>query len=250
MADDAAAPPAEAPAEAPAEGEAPPAEGAAPAEGEAPPAEPAEPAEPIKHSYTLFYFNVKALAEPLRYLFAYGGLEYEDVRVTRDEWPALKPSMPMGQMPVLEVDGKRVHQSISMARYLAKTVGLCGVTPWEDLQVDIVVDTINDFRLKIAVVSYEPEDDIKEKKMVTLNAEVIPFYLEKLEQTVKDNDGHFALNKLTWADVYFAGIVDYMNYMAKRDLLEPYPALRAVVEMVNALEPIKAWIEKRPQTEV
>lgn len=84
MADEAQAPPAEA---APAEGEAPPAD--------APPADapPAEPTEPIKHTYTLFYFNVKALAEPLRYLFAYGGIEYEDVRVTRDEWPALKPSM-------------------------------------------------------------------------------------------------------------------------------------------------------------
>ncbi|XP_065370139.1 glutathione S-transferase [Calliphora vicina] len=239
MADEAQAPPAEA-APAPAEGE-------AAAAADAPPA---EPTEPIKHTYTLFYFNVKALAEPLRYLFAYGGIEYEDVRVTRDEWPALKPTMPMGQMPVLEVDGKRVHQSISMARFLAKTVGLCGATPWEDLQVDIVVDTINDFRLKIAVVSYEPEDEIKEKKLVTLNNEVIPFYLEKLEQTVKDNDGHLALNKLTWADIYFAGILDYMNYMVKRDILEQYPALRGVVDTVNAMEPIKAWIEKRPQTEV
>ncbi|XP_054740400.1 glutathione S-transferase S1 [Anastrepha obliqua] len=228
----------------------PPAEEAPPAEGvEGAPAD-AAPAEPIKHSYTLFYFNVKALAEPLRYLFAYGGIEYEDVRVTRDEWPALKPTMPMGQMPVLEVDGKRVHQSISMARFLARTVGLNGATPWEDLQIDIVVDTINDFRLKIAVVSYEPEDDIKEKKLVTLNTEVIPFYLEKLEQTVKDNEGHFALGKLTWADVYFAGIIDYMNYMVKRDLLEQYPALKAVVDEVNALESIKAWIEKRPVTEV
>lgn len=86
-------------AQAPAAEGAPPAEGAPAAEGEAPPpaedgeaAPPAEPAEPIKHSYTLFYFNVKALAEPLRYLFAYGAIEYEDVRVTRDEWPALKPS--------------------------------------------------------------------------------------------------------------------------------------------------------------
>lgn len=241
MADD-AKPAEEAPPAAPAEGEAPP-----PAEGEA---APAAPAEPIKHTYTLFYFNVKALAEPLRYLFAHGGIEYEDVRVTRDEWPALKPTMPMGQMPVLEVDGQRVHQSISMARFLAKTIGLSGSNPWEDLQIDIVVDTINDFRLKIAVVSYEPEDEIKEKKLVTLNTEVIPFYLEKLEQTVKDNDGHLALGKLTWADVYFAGILDYMNYMVKRDLLETYPALRALVDSINSIEAIKAWIEKRPQTEV
>lgn len=251
MADEAAPPPpAEGEAAPPAEGEAPP-----PADGEAPPAEEAEAAPPVPweqlpHAYTLFYFNVKALAEPLRYLFAYGGIEYEDVRVTRDEWPALKPSMPMGQMPVLEVDGKRVHQSISMARFLAKTVGLGGTNHWEDLQIDIVVDTINDFRLKIAVVSYEPEDEIKEKKLVTLNNEVIPFYLEKLEQTTKDNDGHLSLNKLTWADIYFAGILEYMNYMVKRDLLENYAGLKALVESINAIEPIKAWIEKRPQTEV
>lgn len=51
---------------------------------------PAGPSEnPV---FTLFYFNVKALAEPIRFLFAYGNQEYEDVRVTRDEWPALKPS--------------------------------------------------------------------------------------------------------------------------------------------------------------
>lgn len=54
---------------------------------------PAGPSQPSENpTFTLFYFNVKALAEPIRFLFAYGAQEYEDVRVTRDEWPALKPS--------------------------------------------------------------------------------------------------------------------------------------------------------------
>lgn len=97
----------EAPAAPPAEGEAPaaPAEGAPPAEGEA------APAEPVKNTYTLFYFNVKALAEPLRYLFAYGGIEYEDVRVTRDEWPALKPSKLSMQQP-------RIHSSTGIVSFI------------------------------------------------------------------------------------------------------------------------------------
>lgn len=56
-------------------------------------------------------------------------------------------AMPMGQMPVLEVDGHRVHQSISMARYVAKRVGLAGANDWENLLIDTVVDTVNDFRL-------------------------------------------------------------------------------------------------------
>lgn len=59
----------------------------------APPAAPSQPGE--NPTFTLFYFNVKALAEPIRFLFAYGAQEYEDVRVTRDEWPALKPSLYM-----------------------------------------------------------------------------------------------------------------------------------------------------------
>ena len=58
----------------------------------------------------------------------------------------------MGQMPVLEVNGKRVHQSISMAEFLAKTVGLGGNDPWEDLQIESVVNTINDFRLSIEIL--------------------------------------------------------------------------------------------------
>lgn len=43
-------------------------------------------------TFKLTYFNVKALAEPIRYLFAYGGIEYEDVRVSSEEWATLKPS--------------------------------------------------------------------------------------------------------------------------------------------------------------
>lgn len=56
-------------------------------------------------------------------------------------------AMPMGQMPVLEVDGKRAHQSLAITRFLAKQVGLNGANDWEDLEIDTAVDTINDLRL-------------------------------------------------------------------------------------------------------
>lgn len=46
-----------------------------------------------KPTYKLYYFNVKALGESIRMLFAYGGIDYEDVRVQREDWPALKPCM-------------------------------------------------------------------------------------------------------------------------------------------------------------
>ena len=55
----------------------------------------------------------------------------------------------MGQMPVLEIPengGKKIHQSISICRYLAKKVGLDGKTDYENFEIDSIVDTVNDFR--------------------------------------------------------------------------------------------------------
>lgn len=77
--------------------------------------------------------------------------------------------------------------------------------------------------------------------------ETIPFYLNKLEQIAKENNGHFALKKLTWADVYFSGMLNYLNYMAGHDLTENYPNIRKIVENTHSTPGIKEWIEKRPE---
>jgi len=55
--------------------------------------------------------------------------------------------MPFGQMPVLEIDGKRIVQSSAICRYLAKLVGLAGDNDFESMQIDSVVDIFNDLRL-------------------------------------------------------------------------------------------------------
>lgn len=44
-------------------------------------------------TYKLCYFDLKGLAEPIRLMFAYGGINYEDVRIQSEEWPTIKPSM-------------------------------------------------------------------------------------------------------------------------------------------------------------
>ena len=53
--------------------------------------------------------------------------------------------MPAGQMPVLEVDGIQLSQSITIARYLAIKYKLVGSTPLEQAQADMVVDCVTDF---------------------------------------------------------------------------------------------------------
>ena len=58
--------------------------------------------------------------------------------------PALKPSLPFGQLPVLEVDGVTIGQSMAIARYLANEYGIAGTSNMVKAQVDEVVDVIND----------------------------------------------------------------------------------------------------------
>lgn len=43
-------------------------------------------------SYKLTYFNVRAAAEPVRLIFAYAGVKYEDIRIGHAEWPEIKKS--------------------------------------------------------------------------------------------------------------------------------------------------------------
>ena len=41
-------------------------------------------------NYRLEYFNVRGIAEPIRWMFAYANQQYEDVRFEKEAWPARK----------------------------------------------------------------------------------------------------------------------------------------------------------------
>ena len=61
-----------------------------------------------------------------------------------EDMPSLKPSLPFGQLPVLEVDGDMIGQSMAIARFLANQYGIAGSSNLVKAQVDEVVDVMND----------------------------------------------------------------------------------------------------------
>ena len=62
-------------------------------------------------TYKLYYFNGRGRAEVARLIFAAAGQKYVDIRWEHNEWPLHKGEMPLGQMPVLELDNVKLPQS-------------------------------------------------------------------------------------------------------------------------------------------
>lgn len=197
----------------------------------------------------LTYFNGRWIAEVTRFLLKYGNIEFEDHRVQQKYWSKIKPTILFGTLPIYEEDGKVVSQSVAIARYVAKKVGLTGATDWENLEIDSIVDTINDLKIKIIGIYEEKDDKKKQKLKETHLTETIPFYLGKLDVIAEKNGGFLVAGKLTWADFFFTTISDIFQVLLKEDLVKNYPHLVEVRENVLDLPEIRSWIDSRPQSD-
>ncbi|KAF7991294.1 hypothetical protein HCN44_002856 [Aphidius gifuensis] len=200
-------------------------------------------------SYKLIYFNARGRAEHIRFIFAYAGIDFIDERIPKERWPEIKKSMPYGMLPVLEINGKTIAQSNAVARYLARKYGLAGKDEWESMVCDVLVDTLSD--LKLVLFQYRTEIDLikKEEKKAKLLKETIPFYLNKFEKTILENDGYAVGSSTTWADFVFAVALENFEQIFGVNALDNYPGLRSLKKRVHEIPEIVLWLEKRPQTE-
>uniref|UniRef100_A0A914VAT3 glutathione transferase n=1 Tax=Plectus sambesii TaxID=2011161 RepID=A0A914VAT3_9BILA len=201
--------------------------------------------------YKLTYFNIMGRGEPIRLIFAQGGIDYEDNRVTGDAWTAFKPSTPFGQLPVLEVDGKMLAQSGAICTYLAKQSGLNGKDDWEAAKIQELNGGVEDL-----LAGFRPwfteKDETKKKEILEklTNEKIIPF-LDRYEKFLADNGtGFFVGNDVTQADL---NLFHWLGFLAHGICPEPfkkYAELNKFLAKIGGLPKIAAWLEKRPKTDM
>ncbi len=77
-------------------------------------------------SIKLIYFDAGGRAETLRLALFYGGVQFEDVRLTGAEFAQKKAEgyFKFGQVPVIEVDGKQFAESLPLLTWAGKQSGL------------------------------------------------------------------------------------------------------------------------------
>ncbi|OWA51248.1 putative Hematopoietic prostaglandin D synthase [Hypsibius exemplaris] len=199
--------------------------------------------------YKLVHFPIKSHGETVRFIFAYVGVEYEDYRVKREDWPNLKNSTPFRSLPYLEVDGQVIGQSLAILRFLARRFHLAGGDELEQARVDAVADCWNDVRHGGFAIWFREQDQEKKAKLgEEFFGKTLPECLDVLEKLLMANTvgkhEFFVGCDPTWADFHIAVLMDSLQDLEPR-VLEKYPLLSAHKSRVEDLKGIKDWIAKR-----
>ncbi|KAF6208055.1 hypothetical protein GE061_016505 [Apolygus lucorum] len=199
-------------------------------------------------TYKLIYFNFSMLGESIRMILSYKGVEFEDYRVPMSAWKSLKKTIPFEKLPILEIDGKRYHQSQAILRFLAKDINLGGDSAHEEYEIDFVAGTIQDFTAAASFLWDSKDPDGKKELLEKLRSEIIPYYFKLWNEIAERNGGYLANGKLSWVDLYFYGIMNTFEPAAKTDCINEYLHLKLGREKVFSTPGIKEWIAKRPKT--
>uniref|UniRef100_A0A6P7H5C9 glutathione transferase n=1 Tax=Diabrotica virgifera virgifera TaxID=50390 RepID=A0A6P7H5C9_DIAVI len=201
----------------------------------------------MAHTYKLTYFDLTARAEPIRMLFNYGEIPFEDKRIQFGDWPKIKSTTPLGQLPVLEIDGKAIPQAIAICRHVASLVKLDGKDAKENLALDVAVETLLDLQ-KLGFESMLGSDAKKKEALENLKKS-IPTYFGQLEDYAKKHNGYIAFDRLSWADILFVCVYELLVNVAGKEAVSAYPNLQRVKKNVLAAKGINKWIKNRPTSQ-
>eukprot|EP01133_Synstelium_polycarpum_P016376 gene16376-19485_t len=193
---------------------------------------------------TLTYFNNQGKAEISRLIFAYAGVQFNDVRVEEmsDE---LRAQVPLGVLPYYEDADLKTGQSVTISRYLANKYNISGSNIAERAQADSLIDSIWD----LLTAFYFGREDAE--KLAGFKTLAIPKFLNYWQSILTSNGGkYFVGQSLTWADLGLFFALQYLTLIGFPDVLPQYPILQSFVESIGSIPNIKQHVDARPVTKL
>ena len=205
------------------------------------------------------YFNLMARGEGIRMALVHSKTDFEDNRVEFADWPTLKATIPSGQMPVLEVDGQVLNQSVPILRFIGAKNGYYNVSdPMAAYKADQTCATLDDhfngdfYKLFMTeTAATEEEMNVRVEKQNTLCV--------LLEAQLGGNK-FFGGEKPSIADFYAYGTffgafafnaggspVQEHVYKALRGAMSAFPKLEAWCAETMATE-LKDYLATKPNT--
>ena len=186
--------------------------------------------------------------EECRLAFALTGTDFEDHRLPREAWAALKPTTPFGALPVLEVPGHApIAQSNAILAYIGRRYGAHPTDLAEAARHEAVLAHVEDLRTTVAWAGRGADEATKQRAREQLAATTIPAWAAFVEAQIGDGP-------------FFAGdrpmVVDVKLYMGMRSfrrgvmdhipttVFDAFPKLTRLYDAFEAWPAAHAWITR------
>ncbi|BFZ04971.1 hypothetical protein BsWGS_08010 [Bradybaena similaris] len=193
----------------------------------------------------LFYFDLNGRAEIIRLILAKAGVDFEDIRISRDDWPKQKGNSPFGQLPYAEINGKVYGQSLAIANYFAREYNLYGKSNLDGLKIDQVAQLNEDLIQEVVKVFREQDEAKKAEIEKKLKEEVAPKFFGFYEKLLKENNGkHFVGDSVTLADLILYDVVTGFVSTYTGPVPSTFPLIKALAEKIGSDDRIKAYKAK------
>ncbi|EGD83350.1 hypothetical protein PTSG_03958 [Salpingoeca rosetta] len=197
------------------------------------------PTDGSKPKYRLVYFDIRGRAEPARLAFHLAGVEFADVRVSRDQWCKLKPKCPYGQLPILQVDGQIIAQSSAIIRFVGKKTNLYPEDHMEAARVDEVIGLIEDINWLIIPTIKERDMERKLAMRRELATDLLPRWLAVLN--CKFSNGYvLGPDRISIADLTAFTLIGWLTM----GVMDGIP--KTIVDKHANLKALQARIAKQP----
>nr|ACU45083.1 glutathione s-transferase pi [Pfiesteria piscicida] len=193
----------------------------------------------------LLYFDLRGRADAIRALLYVADVEFEDKRVTFEEWGALKAEQPFGQIPVWRDGDLVLAQSGAITRHLARKYNFYGKDLNESAQVDEAVESVRDVFDALVKVTISAEfDSLKDEFVASL-----PQKLGPLEKILARNggDGFLVGSGISLADFEAWHLLNnfvapFKKFNEGKSVLGE--SLQAYLDRVNAVPAIARFVSE------
>uniref|UniRef100_A0A914QWV2 glutathione transferase n=1 Tax=Panagrolaimus davidi TaxID=227884 RepID=A0A914QWV2_9BILA len=205
---------------------------------------------PKKPQFRLISFCQRDLAEKCRLIFAYANVPYEDVTVhdLKDSFTIISEAGPL-DFPMLDWNGKIIHDNDAIGRMLAKMYGLAGMGLFEQAQVDGIIGIVRD--LGHAVIGYVKGvygliDIDREKTYKETFEPGVKKYFGMLEKYASQGpqDGFFFSSGVTYADFAVANMIEVIDNLHP-EILFKYKNVKAITQRVFAIPQLQKYLRSR-----
>jgi glutathione S-transferase len=183
--------------------------------------------------------------EEIRLALTIAGVDFDDNRVSHDEFSRLKPDLPFGALPVLDIDGHpTLGQSNAILRLIGRQHGLHPADPFEAARHDALMDAAEDLRHRISPTMRITDAAEKKAARQALSTDYIPQWAGHVDRQI--GAGPFvAGDRPSVADIKLYMVDKWISSGAVDDIspeiFDGNPKLKTVAEAVRTLPAVVAW---------